>query len=57
MERKILELIYGNIDKFEVEKVDNISKKTMITIYVEEREKNNKIYDILATKIWKKMIR
>jgi hypothetical protein len=26
----------------------------MITIYVEEREKNNKIYDILATKIWKK---
>lgn len=51
VERKILELIYANLDKFEVEKVDSISKKTMITIYVEEREKNNKIYDILATKI------
>lgn len=52
MERKILELIYANIDKFEVEKVDSIPKKTMITTYVEEREKNNKIYDILAARIW-----
>lgn len=49
-----MELIYGNYDKFEIEKVDDIPKKTIIETYVEERAKNNKIYDMIDrwSRIW-----
>lgn len=47
METKILELIYDKIDEFQCEEVDNIKKTDLIRIYVEEREKNTKILEMI----------
>ncbi len=47
VERKILELVYTKINEFECEFVDGIAKSDLITLYIQEREKNNRIIDII----------
>lgn len=47
-ENKILELIYLHADKMQVPSVDGMPKITLLNVYLEEREKNEKIFGILG---------
>lgn len=47
-EKKILELIYHSFNKIRTPEVDGIEKLKIINIYLEEREKNDKIFELIG---------
>jgi hypothetical protein len=48
LERKILKVVYEKLGELEVEEIDGVTKVDIINIYVEERQKNEKILRILG---------
>lgn len=47
-QRKILEIVYQHLDKFENYSVDGILKKDIMEIYLQEREKNQKMFELVG---------
>ena len=52
-ENKMLELIYLHADKMKVPQVEGMPKITLLNIYLEEREKNEKIFEIMGKTVIK----
>lgn len=44
----MLEVIYHEFHKIKIPEVDGIAKTKILNIYLEEREKNEKIFELLG---------